>query len=933
MQLNYGQKEPTTHGNDHGIMSVWRQGILGEGVTVAVVDDGIEHTHEDLKAAYYPQSSYDFNGKDADPFPGGQFDYHGTRCSGQIASTPNNHMCGAGIAPKARVAALRLISSPTTDTDESRALSYARSVNFIYSNSWGPTDDGATMEAPGPLASRALWEGVAFGRERRGSIFVFASGNAARVGDTCDYDGYASSLYVMAIGSIGEHARTVAYTEPCASLFAVAFSSGGGDSITTVDRDNRCTRSHSGTSASAPSVAGILALLLSARPDLTYRDVHHLVAKTAVVVDAEHAAWQVNAAGLPFSRHHGFGLIRADRLIEAAASWQTVGGYEYSIPWLTKPLTLGTAIGTAQTGHAMEFSFHVPREPVDADGFTVPELTERVALLVDLRHPQRGAVAVTLTSPAGTRVVMASGRPDDWNRDGFRNWTFTSVFFWDEDPRGEWRVQIRDLAPQSMPQMQRQVVWSQMAIHGRMREPTKPRQPPGRDYTGPLRPGYNLGLGGGEGGGPGGGSGPHLPDGGPGGGGGSAGPDDRPILSIPVALTLGVVMALAMGLLLHHGFRAAREWVSGRGPAAEGGFHSPTDPPPPGPGTGSSRRKRRPGAGRPGRPNDLQEAGHVAGGSPGGIDPRFDLDNDDYDDDDDDDEDDGGYDSDGAFAFGRVAGGGSRRAAGPGGGIPASASKTGLLLGKLTGGGGPGGAGAAVSPSGGPAGIGEDYEMEDLSSASSSGLGGPSQHSYQPPGHPAAGAASSAGPATDVEAILGSGGRLAPPPSASAASGGGGGGATQHKTRATASAGGGSSGGHVGMGGGPGAHPRMDILAAGSSTSPPTNVPRIYFIGTGGSSSTGGPGPDAQPSPVTPSSIGGGATGTPEHDLSSSLLLVAGGTRGGSAAASPGLFAIPRPPSATTATTASSPLVGADLRQRANVDNSCNGTLNLLSLD
>jgi subtilisin family serine protease len=73
-------------------MSAWQQGYTGKGVVLTVVDDGIEHTHPDLKDSYDSEASTDLNGGDSDPFPREEdpINSHGTRCAGQIAMKPNN---------------------------------------------------------------------------------------------------------------------------------------------------------------------------------------------------------------------------------------------------------------------------------------------------------------------------------------------------------------------------------------------------------------------------------------------------------------------------------------------------------------------------------------------------------------------------------------------------------------------------------------------------------------------------------------------------------------------------------------------------------------------------------------------------------------------------------------------------------------------------
>lgn len=69
-------------------------------------------------------------------------DIHGTRCAGEIAAVPNNDVCGVGIAYGSKVSGLRILSGEVTDAIEASALNYEWDKNHIYSNSWGPWDNG-----------------------------------------------------------------------------------------------------------------------------------------------------------------------------------------------------------------------------------------------------------------------------------------------------------------------------------------------------------------------------------------------------------------------------------------------------------------------------------------------------------------------------------------------------------------------------------------------------------------------------------------------------------------------------------------------------------------------------------------------------------------------------------------------------------------------
>ena len=82
-----------------------------------------------------------------------------------------------GIAYHAKVAGIRVLSGALTDEDEARAINFGFQTTQIYSCSWGPRDDGRTMEAPPKIVDDAVYNGVTRGRNGLGSIFVFAAGN------------------------------------------------------------------------------------------------------------------------------------------------------------------------------------------------------------------------------------------------------------------------------------------------------------------------------------------------------------------------------------------------------------------------------------------------------------------------------------------------------------------------------------------------------------------------------------------------------------------------------------------------------------------------------------------------------------------------------------------------------------------------------------
>ncbi|ESO01206.1 hypothetical protein HELRODRAFT_81814 [Helobdella robusta] len=250
-------------GRDMNVVKVWSHNITGRGITIAVIDDaGLDWNSTDIRNNYEPLGSYDVVSNDNDPTPSKSKDtnHHGTRCAGEIAATANNSFCGVGLAFNAKISGIRLIDGPMTDEAEARAFIGKLDVNDVYSCSWGPEDDGKTLDGPHKLAFEAMRLGTDYGRGGYGSIYVVASGNGGRNGDNCNYDGYANSVFTITIGAVDEEGEMPDYSEQCASMLAVAYSSGSGKNIVTSDwsvyGSSGCTESHSGTSAAAPLAAG-----------------------------------------------------------------------------------------------------------------------------------------------------------------------------------------------------------------------------------------------------------------------------------------------------------------------------------------------------------------------------------------------------------------------------------------------------------------------------------------------------------------------------------------------------------------------------------------------------------------------------------------------------------------------------------------------------
>ncbi|XP_022250671.1 proprotein convertase subtilisin/kexin type 7-like [Limulus polyphemus] len=429
---------------DINVTGIWERNITGKGVTVCVIDDGLEWTNRDLKDNYCPEGSWDLNDDDSDPMPegGNGKNEHGTRCAGEIAAAAND-FCGVGVAFSSRIAGLRALDGTMTDSLEATAFNLNMNINDIYSCSWGPEDDGKTVEGPHYLALKAIKHGIDMGRGGYGSIFVVASGNGGSNDDNCNFDGYASSIYTITIGAVTESGGLPFYAEECPAMLGVTFSSGSMRNFDIVTSDwtkvdgSGCTRHHTGTSAAAPLAAGMIALMLEVRPCLTWRDIQYIFVLTGMKVNLLHQnLWEKNAAGLWHSNFHGFGILNAWRLVSVAKAWQ-------SVPWLTTYTSPQEEFEKQIPSFPDELVVNISVSKEDADSYGL-FIVEYVQVKITLSHPYRGHLVIMLQSPAGTASTLTHVRPKDNSTEGLNNWSFTSVKFWGEEPYGTWSLILLD---------------------------------------------------------------------------------------------------------------------------------------------------------------------------------------------------------------------------------------------------------------------------------------------------------------------------------------------------------------------------------------------------------------------------------------------------------------------------------------------------------
>lgn len=437
---------------DLNVAAAWAQGFTGRNVTTAIMDDGIDYMHADLRNNYNAAASWDFSSNDPYPYPrytDDWFNSHGTRCAGEVSAARDNGVCGVGVAYNSLVAGIRMLDQPyMTDLIEANSMGHEPNKIHIYSASWGPTDDGKTVDGPRNATMKAIVRGVNEGRNGLGNIYVWASGDGGE-DDDCNCDGYAASMWTISINSAINDGSNAHYDESCSSTLASTFSNGAKDpstGVATTDLYGKCTKTHSGTSAAAPEAAGVFALALEANPQLTWRDIQHLsvlTSKRNSLFDAKRRyAWHMNGVGLEFNHLFGFGVLDAGAMVALAKDWVTV------------PPRYHCQAGIFTTPRIMAVNKSVVMEiETDACAGSETEVNylEHVQAVITLNSTRRGDVELFLVSPMGTKSMILSRRPnDDDGRDGFTKWPFMTTHTWAENPRGTWRLeaQLSGEAPQ-----------------------------------------------------------------------------------------------------------------------------------------------------------------------------------------------------------------------------------------------------------------------------------------------------------------------------------------------------------------------------------------------------------------------------------------------------------------------------------------------------
>jgi proprotein convertase subtilisin/kexin type 2 len=477
---NTGQFPLANPGEDLNVIPAWNS-TKGAGVRVAVVDRGVEITHEDLVANVVPRASYNYFTRGLWPLPcdTSAAQEHGTSVAGVILARDNNALGGAGVAPQASLVSFNPLDS--SDADLANALGRDKQANHIYNNSWGADDNGFLHPAEASFEA-AINDGLANGRAGKGSIYVFSAGNGqtvqlsngATTTETSNFDGYVNKLGIITVCAVDAQGRQTYFSENGANLLVCAPTevpagvNDNGRGVRTTALNNSYVSDFDGTSASAPMVTGVTALMLAANPQLSWRDVRLILAQTARKNDPSDIAW-TTSSGYNFNHKYGFGVANADAAVQMAKTWASVGNSS-----TLKRCDSGLRLSNRQIPDSP--SGVIPGTPlteiISIDSTCNISVVEFVEITVSTQHAYAADLQVDLVSPSNSVSQLAQSRGCD--RASLSNaanpcaanyaaWRFGSNRHLGEIARGNWQLVLTDMAAQDSGSL---VSWS-ISIWGR----------------------------------------------------------------------------------------------------------------------------------------------------------------------------------------------------------------------------------------------------------------------------------------------------------------------------------------------------------------------------------------------------------------------------------------------------------------------------------
>lgn len=434
----------------------------GAGMTIAVIDDGIDIDHPELSRSGKIITPRDATLKTSDPRPkdfDSRFpDNHGTACAGVACA--DGGFGASGVAPEAKLIPIRMASGLGSQQEADAFQWAADNGADVISCSWGPAD-GKWWDLndpkhnhfePLPASTRLVLDYVTTkGRGGKGCVVLFAAGNG---NESVDNDGYASYERVIAVAACNDRGKRSVYSDYGKAIWCAFPSSDSGHpefshpeplttGIWTTDRvgargynpgnlrlgdaAGNYANDFGGTSSACPGAAGIAALVLAVNPNLKWQEVREIFRQASDKIDPQGGEYDAQGR----SKFYGYGRLNAETAVK-----------------LAKP--------KPQNSILISRNFNQPLPDLQSIQVAIEvgevQPISKLAVLIDVLHTYIGDLEITLKPPANlgaTNLVLH-------NRKGGATRNLKQVFdentlpalstFKGKSIQGAWTLEISDRA-------------------------------------------------------------------------------------------------------------------------------------------------------------------------------------------------------------------------------------------------------------------------------------------------------------------------------------------------------------------------------------------------------------------------------------------------------------------------------------------------------
>ena len=437
-------------GEDINVEPVWAEGITGEGINIALVDDGMDFNHEDLRENVNTSLNRNYLsllGSISHPHL-----HHGTWMAGIIAAQDNG-VGVRGVAPRATIYGHNFSAQPSI-VSLVDATTRNRLVTAISNNSWEP------RVGPGLTQAAAVWElalesGIATGYGGKGTFYTYEGGSGHQIGDNSNLNEFANFYGVSAVCGTSEIGTRRATSEMGANLWVCAPAGDDGDAqigIVTTENHDRYIYGLSGTDAATAIVSGVAALIRQANTNLTWRDLKLILAASARKNDPTNPGWEdgarkygsISATDLyHFNHEYGFGVVDAKAAVDMAKGWTNAPPMKSARAYFTSSTTIPAPGPSGPTTVTAGLTLS-----------TDIEFIEFVEINADFEHTSFRDMEIELVSPSGAisklTVPFNTRTDEDDSLDFVRldgEFRFGSARHLGENPNGNWQLHLTDHYP------------------------------------------------------------------------------------------------------------------------------------------------------------------------------------------------------------------------------------------------------------------------------------------------------------------------------------------------------------------------------------------------------------------------------------------------------------------------------------------------------